>query len=248
MTAIGGATKAARNSKGGPGRRSRSTERQTSTAVVYDRLKAMILDNELPPGSFVLQEELAERLGVSRTPVREALIRLEKEGLIEIRPRHGMRVLPVSGRAMQEIYEVLTALEGLAAELVARRGIASAELARLEAAVGDMDKALAHDDLDAWSEADGRFHRILVELTHNSRLIGMVATVLDQAHRVRRLTLRLRPKPVNSNKDHRALVEAIRAGDGARAGAIHSAHRRASGAMLVALLERLEDSGRERLA
>jgi DNA-binding GntR family transcriptional regulator len=206
---------------------------------VYDALKQMILGNELAPGAYVLHEELAQRLGVSRTPVREALIRLEQDGLVEIKPRHGMRVVPVSIEAMREIYEILTALEALAAELVARRGLSDAELTSLEATVDEMDAALARDDLETWAEADSLFHRLLVGFSGNGRLQAIVGTVVDQSHRVRRLTLRLRPKPVRSNSDHRAVVEAVRRRDPDTAYSVHHHHRQASGEMLIAILERL---------
>jgi DNA-binding GntR family transcriptional regulator len=218
----------------GPGRRPSQPQR------VYQRLKQMILDNELQSGAFVLQEELGAMLGVSRTPIREALIRLESEGLVEIRPRHGMRVLPVSIAAMREIYEVLTALEALAARLVAERGLSRHQLVALDAAVSDMDAALASSDLDAWAEADQRFHALLVAFSNNSRLIDMVETVVDQSYRVRRLTLRLRPKPIASNADHRAVVTAIRKRNPDEAYKVHERHRRVSGEMLIELLGRLE--------
>jgi DNA-binding GntR family transcriptional regulator len=214
--------------------------RQREPSQIYDRLKQMILDNSLAPGPFILQEELADRLGVSRTPVREALIRLQNEGLVEMRPRHGVRVLAISVAAMREIYAVLTALEALAARTAAERGLSRREIALLMRAVDDMDVALARDDLDAWAEADGRFHRLLVECSANMRLIGMVATVVDQAHRARHTTLRLRPKPIASNADHRAVVDAIVAGDAAEAYRVHERHRRLSGAALIDILERLE--------
>ncbi|MEZ5843093.1 MAG: GntR family transcriptional regulator [Hyphomicrobiaceae bacterium] len=222
------------------GRRRKPAARLSQPQRAYDRLKQMILDNELQAGAYVLQEELGVMLGVSRTPIREALIRLEQEGLVEIRPRHGMRVLPISIEAMREIYEVLTALEALAARIVATKGLASHQLAAMELAVDDMEGALTANDLDAWARADQRFHALLVGYSGNSRLIDMVETVIDQSYRVRRLTLRLRPKPVASNSDHRALVEAIRARDPERAYRVHEQHRRKSGEMLVELLKKLE--------
>ena len=141
---------------------------------------------------------------------------------------------------MREIYQVLTALESLAVRLVAERGLANHQLASLETAVTDMEHALAASDLDAWAEADQRFHTLLVSFSGNSRLIDMVETVIDQSYRVRRLTLRLRPKPVASNADHRAVVAAIRARDAETAYRVHERHRRTSGDMLVDLLGRLE--------
>lgn len=217
----------------------RVNERESQPERAYRLIKQLILDNDLPPGSFVLQEELGERIGVSRTPIREALVRLERDGLIEVRPRRGMRVLPVSPDGMREIYEVLTALEAQAARLTAERGAMPETIAQLEQAVTAMDRALEANDLDAWADADGRFHDTLTAASGNARLIAMVATVTEQAYRVRRLTLRLRPKPTRSNDDHRALVEAIRQGDGDAAFQIHERHRGESGKMLTALLNRL---------
>ena len=151
-----------------PRRRAKSASEPTArTSLVeqaYQAIRRRILDNVYPPGHQALEGELADQLGISRTPVREALIRLQKEGLVEVVPRHGMRVLPVSPADMAEIYTVLTALECAAAELVAARGPSERELKPLTEASRDMDRALKTDDLDAWAAADERFHRTLAEL------------------------------------------------------------------------------------
>ena len=135
--------------------------RRLFTDEAYEILKRRILDNEWPAGHLALEQELAEELGMSRTPIREALIRLEKEGLVEVRPRHGMRVLGISAEDMEEIYEILTCLESMAAELVARHGLTDEQRTELNTAVNDMDTALAQDDLETWAKADERFHRLL---------------------------------------------------------------------------------------
>lgn len=205
----------------------------------YRRLKQLILDNNVPAGSQMLEMEAAARLGMSRTPVREAMVRLEQEGMVELRSRHGMRVLPVSAEALAEIYEILTALEGMAAEAVARKGANPAQLAELQQSVDEMEEALAADDLIRWSAADARFHRLLVDLAGNRRLAAIVEQVSDQAHRARLTTLRLRPKPVGSNRDHAALVQAIRDRDPSRARDIHEQHRRRAAEMLVGLVRDL---------
>ena len=210
--------------------------RLSHTRRAYQELKRRILDNDLPAGAQMLEQELAGLLGMSRTPVREALIRLADEGMVEIRSRHGMRVLPVSADDMREIYEVLTSLEASAAALAAARGVPEGALRPLERAVADMDRALRHDDLRAWAEADVRFHGLLVDLSGNRRLQALVKIFGEQAHRVRMLTLRLRPKPVGSNRDHAAVVAAIRRGDAEAARRIHSQHRGRAGVMLVGLL------------
>ena len=149
-----------------------------------------------------------------------------------------MRIVPISIDDMREIYQLLTSLEAMAARLVAQRGLDTQELAQLTSAVDSMDAALKRDDLDAWAEADTRFHASLVGFSGNGRVKEIVAGVVEQSHRVRRLTLRLRPKPVSSNNDHRAVVDAICRRDPRTAYRVHYKHRQQSGATLIALLER----------
>jgi DNA-binding GntR family transcriptional regulator len=206
--------------------------------AAYQQIRRRILDNVWPPGYQALEQELALALGMSRTPVREAMIRLRNEGLVEIVPRHGMRVLSVSPADMHEIYQVLTALECMAAELLARRKPGDDELKPLVAATRAMDKALKADDLDAWAAADERFHAHLVELCGNRQLQATVLNYWDRAHRARMFTLRLRPKPVNSTREHMKMVERLRAGDPAGAAEVTRAHRERASRELVAIFER----------
>lgn len=207
---------------------------------VYQQLRQMILDNELQPGNFVLQEELGERLGVSRTPIREALIRLEREGLIEIRPRHGMRVLPVSVEAMREIYAILAALEAEAARIVAEAGATPELIKALEDAQATMDDAVAAGDIHAWADANERYHNHIVEASGYARLIDMVAIIHAQSVRAQRMTLALRAMPTTANEEHREIIAALREGDSERAAKLHGDHRRKSGHGLIAILEKLD--------
>jgi DNA-binding GntR family transcriptional regulator len=206
----------------------------------YDAVRARILDNEWPPGHRVLEQELALGLGMSRTPVREALIRLQNEGLIEVVPRHGMRVLPLSPTDMRDIYQILTSLEATAAALAASRRPARAEIEPLERASRDMNAALRRDDLRSWAEADERFHRHLIELSGNRLLVAVVENVWDRAHRARMFTLQLRPKPTQSTREHQAVVRAIRRGDADAARELHREHRERGGRELLELLERYQ--------
>lgn len=204
----------------------------------YREIKQRIMGNFYPPNLRVLEQDLARQLGVSRTPVREALIRLENEGLVEVQPRRGMQVVPISPDDMRDVYEVLMCLESRAAERLAERRPSAKELEPLTGAVEDMERALETGDLDAWAESDERFHRLLLELAGNSRLAAMALTVFDQVHRARMVTLRIRPLPRQSNQDHRALVEAILQGDGQKAAEIHREHRHRAMLLLTDLLKR----------
>ena len=206
--------------------------------AAYQGMRRRILDNQWAPGYQAMEQRIAEQLGMSRTPVREALIRLENEGLVEVIPRRGMRVLPVSPTDMREIYEILGALESLAAEMLAARKPSDAELEPLIVATRAMEKALDADDLDAWAKADESFHEHLVTMAGNQLLAESVFSHWDRAHRARMFTLRLRPKPINSTQEHMALVERLREGDAAGAAAVNREHRQRASRELLVIFER----------
>ncbi len=224
----------------GPAQARRKLRAESGSLVdaAYQEIKARILANQFPPNYQAVESELALTLGMSRTPVHEALVRLAHEGLIEIISRHGMRVLPISPADMVEIYQVLTAIEAQAAELLARRGLPDEEIASLETAVNAMDAALEADDRPAWAHADEQFHRRLLELCGNRRLAQVGFTFREQVNRARLLTLPLRERPVRSNQAHRTLVELIRAGDADAARELHRAQRVRGGAELTEILRR----------
>lgn len=204
----------------------------------YDALKQMILSTELPPGFLAIEQEISDTLKMSRTPVREALIRLESEGMITIFPRRGFRVSSVSTEDAREIFHVLGALEVAAVEHLAEKAQSTRDTAcaMLESAVDAMGDALAAEDLDLWADADRDFHRMLLECCGNGRLMAFADTMWNQAHRVRLITLRLRPLPTGSTKDHGDLVKLIRKGDMDAACELHRAHRRKYMQMLLNLM------------
>lgn len=206
----------------------------------YEKIRRRILDNVWSPGYRALEQEVGLALGMSRTPVREALVRLQSEGLIELIPRHGMHVLSVSPQQMREIYEVLTALECMAVELVARRQLNPSDLQPLLTATEQMDQALERDDLEAWAAADEMFHALLVELSGNRTLQSAVMSYWDRAHRARMFSLRLRPKPTSSTNEHRQLVERLLAGDAEGAARENRAHRERASRELLAIFERFK--------
>lgn len=211
---------------------------RSSAASAVEQLRQLIFDGELAAGSNHLESELAEMLGLSRTPVREAALSLEAQGLIEVRPRKGVRILPLSPSDMRDVYDVLTALEGLAAANAAKAGLDRDDLAGLAASIDDMDTALATEDRRRWATADDAFHTELVRLGGNSRVVAIVGMMADQVRRARAVTLFIRPLPTQSNNDHRAVLDAILAGDADAAQQIHTAHRTMAKAVLLDLLEK----------
>lgn len=203
----------------------------------YERLKEEILQNRMPPGFQAPEPEIALRLGMSRTPVREALIRLEASGLIELIPRRGARVLPVSPTDMREIYEILTALEPEAAAGLARSRPTAEMLAGLAEATDEMEAALERNDLEAWAVADDAYHRRLLALNENRRLSAIVGSLFDQAHRVRMITLRLRAPPTESTREHREILHHIQAGNVEVTRTVFRHHRERAARELLSILE-----------
>jgi DNA-binding GntR family transcriptional regulator len=207
----------------------------------YAALKQAIRENDFPPGYQGSEQEIAVRLGMSRTPVHEAIIRLQEDGLVRVLSKRGVLICPLAPQDIREIYEVVIAVESMAAELLA----ALPEAARLvvadalEAATAAMEEALARDNLPGWAEADERFHRLLVERCGNGRLRRIAQTVTDQAHRARMLTLRLRAKPMGSAQAHRLIITAVRSGDSGEAHRSARAHRVAARDEIVPLIEHI---------
>ena len=178
----------------------------------YDALKEAIRNNVFAPGYQGSEQEIASRLGMSRTPVHEAVIRLQEEGLVRVLPRRGVVVRAISPDDMREIYGVIIAVEAASAELLAEKpeGERGPVADELDAVNERMGAALAAGDLVEWGKADERFHQLLVERSGNGRLARVFHTIMDQSHRARMLTLRLRPKPTASVREHQAIADAIR--------------------------------------
>lgn len=213
-------------------------EKNTRVTDAYDRLKEEIRTNRMPPGFQASEPEIAIRLGMSRTPVREALIRLEAERLVELIPRRGARVLPIKPDDMREIYEVLAALEPEAAAGLAAQKPTAEQLRPLEEATAEMEVALERGDLDAWAEADDRFHLTILELHGNQRLKAFAVALNDQVHRSRIVTLRLRERPIESTEEHREILKQLRIGSVEGARSAFRAHRERAAGELVGILEK----------
>jgi DNA-binding GntR family transcriptional regulator len=212
--------------------------REKSAHTVYQKIREMILSNALRPGTQMLEQELVQMFGVSRTPVREALIRLQNEHLVQIVPRHGVRVRNVSMADLEEVFQVQTSLEATAAVAVAARKPGARELKPLEKSCADMDRAFASGDRESWAVACEAFYSQLVALSDNPRLTQIVGECGDQVRRVRELTLRLIDMPDSQADALREIVEALRTGDGKTAHALCRQHRAANLHTQIAALKR----------
>ena len=206
----------------------------------YKQLRKEILENRMAPGAQFTEKELSEKLEMSRTPVREAMIKLQNEGLVKMIPNKGMGVLPLSAEDMRDIYTVLTCVESEAAALVTKQNMSPEELKPLRKATMNMEIALGAEDLEAWAEADDLYHKELLSLCHNKRLVNIALNYQDQAYRARMFTLHLRRPPVQSTQDHKEQVAAILSGNSDRVRELYRRHRERAAEELIAILHKFK--------
>jgi DNA-binding GntR family transcriptional regulator len=188
-----------------------------------EKIEEQIATGELSPGSALDEATLIEQHGVSRTPVREALIQLAAQGLIEIRPRRGAVVTSIGPARLMEMFEVMGELEAMCGRLAARR-MKDSECAELTAAHEACGKARAEQDSDAYFYCNERFHAAIYAGSHNNYLAEQALQLHRRLRPYRRLQLRVRNRMVTSFKEHEAVVRAIIAGDADAAALALRAH------------------------
>lgn len=183
-------------------------QHKTLTYRVYERLRREILEGKLRPGVRVKQDELTKRLGVSRTPVREAFQRLEAEGLVNMKRSSTVTVSVIPRREIEEIFELRTVLEGYAAQK-ATEVVDEAAIKKLDKLISEMDSLHSAKDVQKLLLKNEEFHRSVCALAGNETLLGM----LEQIWRdIRRLRLDYLISPAGheeSTRDHKDLVHAL---------------------------------------
>lgn len=201
--------------------------------IVSDALRQAIRDGILPPGERLMEIPLAEELGVSRTPIREAIRILEQEGLIVMIPRRGTYVADMSLKDVTEVFELRSILEELAAELAAER-ITNEEIEALEQHLVEIGNYMNENNLDKVVQADILFHEILYKASRNDRLVEMINNLREQTLRFRTLSMSQTGRLAKTWDEHRQLVEAISDRDVERARQIARIHMEESEKTLLA--------------
>lgn len=177
--------------------------------VVFNTLRQAILTGELKPGERLMEIHLANRLGVSRTPIREAIRKLELEGLVTMIPRRGAEVAEITEKSLQDVLEVRRALDALSVELACDR-ISEAELEQLEIACKTFEEAIAGKDLKKIAHADVSLHDIIVKATGNARLVQMVNNLSEQMYRYRFEYIKDESNHQRLIEEHRIIYESLK--------------------------------------
>lgn len=152
--------------------------------VVFNTLRQAILRGELKPGERLMEIQLANKLGVSRTPIREAIRKLELEGLVLMVPRKGAEVADITEKSLRDVLEVRKALEELAVQITCDK-ITGEQIRELEGAAKEFEKILKSSDVTEIAEADVHFHDIIYKATDNQRLIQLLNNLGEQMYRYR---------------------------------------------------------------
>ncbi|MEE1030854.1 MAG: GntR family transcriptional regulator [Ruminococcus sp.] len=176
--------------------------------VVFQTLRQAILYGELKPGERLMEIALANRLGVSRTPVREAIRMLELEGLVVMEPRKGAHVAQITEKDLNDVLEVRLGLEELVVQFASER-ITEEELQNLKAAEEEFEQSMQRNDLVALATADVKFHEVIYQATHNQRLVQMINNIKEQMYRYRMEYLKDVKVRETLVKEHRQLLQAL---------------------------------------
>lgn len=191
--------------------------------VVFNTLRQAILRGELKPGERLMEIQLANKLGVSRTPIREAIRKLELEGLVLMIPRKGAEVADISEKSLRDVLEVRKALEELAVQLACDK-ITEEKIADLKKAAEDFKKILKSKDITEIAEADVRFHDIIFMATDNQKLVQLLNNLREQMYRFRVEYLKKEEVHPQLIAEHEKIIECIVERDKVKASAIVSEH------------------------
>ena len=190
-------------------------ERKPLGHYVFENLKQAIVRGDFSPGNRLVESRIAEALGISRTPVREAIHKLEREGLIQKLPRGGFSVSNLTHEEIEETFGIRSVLESYAARLAAIKHQRQ-ELEPLEEKIEEFQYHLNRGEMEALLQINTQFHALLYAMSRSPRLIKMINDLKDQIYRFRRIILKIETMAKTSNDDHRQMLRAMETRDADR--------------------------------
>ncbi len=180
--------------------------------IVFKTLRQAILRGDLAPGERLMEISLANRMGVSRTPIREAIRKLELEGLVLMIPRKGAEVARISEKHLRDVLEVRRTLEELAVELACER-MTEETIGQLVKAKEDFEQSISKEDITTIAQKDEYFHDIIYEATNNAKLVQMINNLREQIYRFRLECIKEEQMRMELCKEHNEIVKALKERD-----------------------------------
>lgn len=190
-------------------------ERKPLGHYVFENLKQAIVRGDFSPGNRLVESRIAEAMGISRTPVREAIHKLEREGLIKKLPQGGFYVLNLSREEIEETFGIRSVLESYAARLAAIKH-QKEELEPLEEKIEAFQDFLNRGEMEALLKINTEFHGLLYAMSRSPKLVKMINDLQDQIYRFRRIILKIETMAKTSNDDHRQMLSAMKMRDADR--------------------------------
>jgi DNA-binding GntR family transcriptional regulator len=190
-------------------------ERKPLGHYVFENLKQAIVRGDFSPGNRLVESRIAEAMGISRTPVREAIHKLEREGLIKKLPQGGFYVLNLTREEIEETFGIRSVLESYAARLAAINH-QKEELEPLEEKIGEFQYFLNRGEMGTLLKINTEFHNLLYAMSRSPKLIKMINDLQDQIYRFRKIILNIETMAKTSNDDHRQMLSAMKTRDADR--------------------------------
>ncbi len=219
----------------------RLRKHKTLREQIVFSLRDSIVRGELRAGQKLTEPELADKLGISRTPIREAFRQLESEGFLTVIPRRGAVVSSLTRKEIEEFYEIKSLLEGYAARIAATR-ITKKDIDKLKKINKQLEAIAESDDVEAFFRKNNEFHNTFIALCGNEKLLDIRNTLVRRFLRYRLQALAVPGRFMESVKQHRVIIRALAKKDGRRAEAVVVEHSLRSGEELA---EQLEQSGED---
>lgn len=205
---------------------------QTLREKILENIRDAILKGTLKAGERVSEPDLAERYGISRTPIREAFRQLESEGYLTVVPRKGAVVTALSERDVSEFYEIKSMLEGYAAQLAASK-LTDREIDRLTAINNRLSSLASDGDVKTFFRVHNEFHELFIRASGNNKLLELIQQMLKKFNRLRIASLSLPGRMEISVQEHEKIIEAFRARDGVQANSLVQKNAAYGGQVLI---------------
>lgn len=205
--------------------------------VIFDSLRNAIIMGELRPGERLMEIQFAKKMGVSRTPVREAIRKLELEGLVVMMPRKGAYVADLSTKDIMDVLEVRSAMDGLASALAAKRATKD-EIKSLGNVIKQFEQYMEENNVKGLIEKDIEFHEIIYIASRNEKILQIATNLKDQIHRFRVVYLKDYSSTKGLVKEHNEIYQAIKDGNEEQARNLADTHIKHQKMIMIASLEK----------
>ena len=218
------------------------TKNKSLKELAYDALKKMILSGKLERGKLYTEMKMAQQLGVSRTPVREALLELSSEGMVEFLPNRGIMIKEITIQQVKEVFEIRQIIEGYVAQSVAKR-LSPLDVKELDRIITSQEEQTEREDHESFFAFDSEFHLFLVSRMENKRLESILRNLRDQIHLMGYYALEKKGRIQQVLVEHIDILKALKEGNAKKAERAMSRHLKKTESIILAMIRDQDRDG-----